>query len=104
MSVWILQSVPNWVFSMLGAASDLAFLTGPVALVMLAPHRWGGGLPQFHARLPAATLLSLLSVTLPRSLEQPPCSGTHAYRETGGRDRSGCRGSVAAAEHCSMVS
>jgi hypothetical protein len=60
---WILESFPNWVFSVMGAASGLAFLAGPLALVMLAPRRWAGGLQQFHARLPAATLLSLLSVT-----------------------------------------
>jgi len=60
---WILEIFPNRVFSVMGAASAFAFLAGPLALVMLAPGRWAGGLQPFHARLPAATLLSLLSVT-----------------------------------------
>ncbi len=60
---WMVESLPNWAFTVLGAANVLAFLTGPLALVMLAPRHWSGGLRPFRARLPAATLLSLLSVT-----------------------------------------
>lgn len=62
---WILERLPNQVFNAMGAASGLAFLAGPMALLILVPGRRAGGLHQHHARLPAAMLLSLLSVTAP---------------------------------------
>ena len=60
---WILDILPNRVLSVMDAVSGYTFLAGPLALVMLAPRRWGGGLQQLQARLPAVTLSSLLSVT-----------------------------------------
>lgn len=59
----MVASFPNCAYSVLDAANGLVFLTGPLALVMLAPRHWSGGLQPFRARLPAATLLSLLSVS-----------------------------------------
>ena len=56
--------LPQAIFGILGGAHVLAFMAGPVALVLLAAVRWLGGSARFTVRPAEATILTLLSATV----------------------------------------